>query len=240
MDTTGLQRDPARPTGTVEVRLDRRDAPEFRIPADQAWDAVEARPAIEAAATLPDAPPVLYHGTLALRTPRGLATLDALRSQTGARIFVDVNLRAPWWDPSSVRTQLAQATWSKMNEDELVELTGDRAGTGTDAARASWLASRAELEILWVTRGAAGAVACLRQGSTLAAPAARARPLVDTVGTGDAFSAVAILGLLDGWDVETTLRRAVELAAELCRHRGAIPDDPTFYEEARRRWKDDR
>jgi fructokinase len=130
-----------------------------------------------------------------------------------------------------------------MNEDELVELTGDRAGPGTDAARASWLASRAELElleILWITRGADGAVAHFGSGSTVAAPAPRARPLVDTVGTGDAFSAVAILGLLDGWDVETTLRRAVELAAELCRHRGAIPDDPTFYEEARRRWKDDR
>jgi fructokinase len=56
-----------------------------------------------------------------------------------------------------------------------------------------------------------------------AAPVALAEPVVDTVGAGDAFAAVFMLGLLQRWDAPTTLRRASEYAAAMCRVRGAAP-----------------
>ncbi len=40
--------------------------------------------------------------------------------------------------------------------------------------------------------------------------------MVDTVGAGDAFSAVFILGLSKGWSTALTLERALEFAAAVC------------------------
>ena len=61
-----------------------------------------------------------------------------------------------------------------------------------------------------VTRGDAGAI--FRDGNgreTAVPPPGRARRIVDTVGAGDAFAAVMILGSLRGWDPEATIRMIV-------------------------------
>ena len=58
-------------------------------------------------------------------------------------------------------------------------------------------------------------------------------PMADTVGAGDAFAAVSILGLLGGWPPEVTLERAAAFARAICLIHGAIPSDPAIY---RRDW----
>jgi fructokinase len=60
--------------------------------------------------------------------------------------------------------------------------------------------------------------------------------LVDTVGAGDGFSAVAILGLLQGWPEAVLLQRAVEFAAAICGVAGGAPPDPAFYRPFRQAW----
>lgn len=62
--------------------------------------------------------------------------------------------------------------------------------------------------------------------------------IVDTVGAGDALSAVAILGLLRGWNPALTLQRGVDFAAEICRHHGATPREPELYRRWRERFED--
>jgi sucrose-phosphate synthase len=63
--------------------------------------------------------------------------------------------------------------------------------------------------------------------------------LVDTVGAGDAFSAVVCLGLLHEWDHQTTLDRAAAFAADLCGIRGATTTDFGLYERHLGEWSKD-
>ena len=69
-------------------------------------------------------------------------------------------------------------------------------------------------------------------------PEAVAR-VVDTVGAGDAFAAVALLGLLQGWSHAATLRRALDFAARICTIRGATTTDRELYTETLRRWQEE-
>ena len=54
-------------------------------------------------------------------------------------------------------------------------------------------------------------------------------PLVDTVGAGDAFAAICILGLLNHWSMEEMLTRAGIFASAACTIRGAAPETSDFY-----------
>lgn len=60
--------------------------------------------------------------------------------------------------------------------------------------------------------------------------------LVDTVGAGDRFSAVCILGTLRRWSMIATLERANAFALAICEIRGAVPDHPDFYIPFCREW----
>jgi fructokinase len=215
MDTSGLQCDPEHPTGRVEVQL-HDGQPRYDILPHQAYDYI-AQPAVKALYEEGNAAQ-LYHGTLAARNGVSAATLGALRGAAMAPVFVDVNLRPPWWDPAKVTEVIQGAACIKLNEDEL-ELI-ERREPGTDARiRALYLKERAGADVVLVTQGEAGAFV-----------------LTSTVGAGDGFSAVAIMGLLNGWPWERTLERAAAFSAQICGQRGAIREDRGFYEHAKGRW----
>jgi len=45
---------------------------------------------------------LLYHGTLALRNQTSANTLESIRSMMSPYVFMDVNLRSPWWTHSAL------------------------------------------------------------------------------------------------------------------------------------------
>ena len=236
LDPAGVQRDPTRPTGSVEVRVE-DGQPRFQIRPDQAFDHIDPEPA-EAAIDSAGAGP-LYHGTLAARGRSALA-LDVLRSPChGLPAFVDANLRAPWWERDAVRARLRGARWAKLNDDELAVLAGLPRGVldGTDAVVEAGERERQALglDVLVVTRGAAGAVVVSRE-TAHAAPAAPVDVLADTVGAGDAFAAVTLLGLVRGWPLLVALERALQLASAVCARRGATAPDRKLYRDHLERW----
>jgi len=53
--------------------------------------------------------------------------------------------------------------------------------------------------------------------------------VVDTVGAGDAFSAVTIAGILRNWPIQRILDQALAFAAQICRQRGATSRDTAIY-----------
>ena len=53
--------------------------------------------------------------------------------------------------------------------------------------------------------------------------------MVDTVGAGDAFTSVTILGLTLGWPIQKTLERAQAFASAVVGVRGATVQDKNFY-----------
>jgi|GEM_PF-33171 len=235
--THGLQSDPDRPTGRVTASVVDGEN-RFDIAADQPWDYIRAAAALHAVSDAPAG--LLYHGTLALRSTASWDTLRALRDKSNAPTFVDINLRAPWWTREKVEWCLSSGNWVKLNDDELAELT-TRPTTSfedcRDAARA--LAREHELDRIFVTRGARGALSIVGGEQVFEATAARAERLVDTVGAGDAFSAVLCLGLLQDWDQQTTLDRAAAFAADVCGIRGATTTDIALYERHLNEWAED-
>ncbi len=61
-------------------------------------------------------------------------------------------------------------------------------------------------------------------------------PIVDTVGAGDAFSAVLLLGMQQGWSLSETMERAQSFASAMVSQRGAIVQDLIFYQTFIRAW----
>lgn len=227
MDDTGIQIDSHRPTGRVDVELVGGE-PEYSIrPA--AFDAIAA----EALPPLAGAP-LLYHGTLALRGAEPRRALEILQRFCGAPAFLDVNLRAPWWNREEVLALIARSRWVKLNRAELDALAGPE-GEPADRAR-RWIEAFG-LRLVIVTEGAAGAFAVDAAGRVIRAAPPRPVAAVDPVGAGDAFSAVAILGLLHGWDLGLTLERAQTFASAVVGRRGAISADPRHYREFTREWE---
>jgi fructokinase len=89
--------------------------------------------------------------------------------------------------------------------------------------------------LLIVTRGAAGALFVTADEVLHGEPAPVGR-LVDTVGAGDAFSAVVLLGMQRQWPLHKTLGHALEFAAHICEVRGAVLTDDSFYTSCLAKW----
>jgi fructokinase len=94
---------------------------------------------------------------------------------------------------------------------------------------------RYSLRGVLITRGAGGAW-WLDDSSLIAVSSTPITDIRDTVGAGDAFSAVFILGLLQGWALPVTLRRAHDFAGAICQVRGAVPEYRDFYDPFIDKW----
>jgi len=216
----GLQTDPIHPTGSVQVSIVHGE-PHYDIVADCAYDFID--PSL--LAEQPSAG-ILYHGSLALRNPISRAALQTAKAKHRGKIFIDVNLRPPWWEPGTLLPLLHAADWIKLNEDELLTLCPGHADLET--AMQAFFAQFA-LETLFVTRGAQGALVYDRRHRFISVKPPESTRVVDTVGAGDAFAAILLLGLIRQWPLPTTLERAQALASALVGRRGATVADEDFY-----------
>jgi fructokinase len=121
MRLDGVQQDPEHPTGTVLVSLTAAREPEYEIVPECAYDFIDS------AVLPPDKGcQLLYHGSLASRNEVSQQALQALKRKHGNGTFIDVNLRAPWWDRDTVLANLAGVRWVKLNGHELGVLVPER------------------------------------------------------------------------------------------------------------------
>jgi fructokinase len=222
-----LQTDTHHPTGSVQVSIDDGE-PAYDIVQNSAYDFVDAAVLAEL-----NTQGILYHGSLAIRNPVSFAALQAIKASHQGKIFVDVNLRAPWWQPEILLPLLHDADWLKLNEDELFQLCPDSADLQTAMPL---LYDRFNLEILFVTCGENGAVAYAGKNQFTSVRPVAGHAVVDTVGAGDAFSAVLLLGLSRQWPLQTTLERSQDFAGALVGRRGATVHDLSFYQDFIRQW----
>lgn len=222
LETEAVQIDSNYPTGRVEVTLDNNE-PSYTIVANSAYDFISAEQV-----PLPRANGILYHGTLCLRHETSRAAYRRISGNQKLKIFLDVNLRAPWWQEDEVVDFLSNAHWVKMNEDELQTLSGAKADIQSLMAE---MQTAYELEQLIVTRGERGTIVRTNTGEFYSLVPERVSQLVDTVGAGDAFSAVYIHGLLAGLPVDVNLHHAQQFASQVIGLRGAITEDLSFYQD---------
>lgn len=218
MQTEGLQIDDQHPTGRVTVEFVDGE-PAYDIVRPSAWDAIGTKPVSNGCS-------MLYHGTLALRDQVSRTALEAIRSNTKGPVFVDVNLRSPWWDRESVLSQLVPANWVKLNSDELALLLPSG---HSDADGALEFIERHHLDGVILTHGGEGAEILTAKGEHVHARPETGIAIVDTVGAGDAFASVMLLGLASDWPLQQMLERAQSFASRIVGRRGATVSDPAFY-----------
>ena len=73
-----------------------------------------------------------------------------------------------------------------------------------------------------VTLGPEGAFLVDGNDKIVKSPPVVVENVIDTVGAGDAFVAVMILGILKEWPYKLSLSRAIRFAADLCGWSGAV------------------
>jgi fructokinase len=227
MDTSGLQLDSQHATGTVDVSFNDGE-PSYDIVRDRAWDFINATQLPPLTDTA-----LLYHGSLALRNPVSRQAFEAINRQNAAPVFIDVNLRDPWWERDAVLSLLRNARWAKLNADELALLFLEPAD---NRARAQALLDGYSLEWVIITRGGKGARALTAAGEGIEVFPEEQIAVTDTVGAGDAFASVLVLGLLRGWPLSLMLQRAQTFASAIVGVQGATVSTADFYQRFYRDW----
>lgn len=230
LSTEGIQQDATHRTGEVQITLDAESGVHrFEIGPDQAWDFIQP----DTAQFVDEGcPQWIYFGTLAQRGESHSA-LRALVESTQARCFLDINLRDPWVREDVLRWSLTQAEIVKVNGEELRRLAEMFGLSGKPLELGQGLVKAFDIEQLLVTDGERGAwhLTAMNACTHVAPPASidAPAPVIDTVGAGDAFAAVFLLGLIQNWPIERTLERAHTFAGAICGLRGAVPDSTNFY-----------
>ncbi len=220
MRTDSLQTDSKLPTGRVSVNIIDGE-PSYDIVNPCAYDAIETNNSKLNCQ-------LLYHGSLAVREPASRQAVKQIMANKPDIVFVDVNLRPPWWEKQEILEMVSDADWVKLNSDEL-----DVLHSSTDGK--SFLCDY-NLQGLVLTHGADGAEVITADAQHVKAQPVKNIPILDTVGAGDAFASVIILGLCKGWSMEITANRAQDFASVLVGQRGATVSDAGFYRRFIKDW----
>lgn len=233
IDGSAIQVLQDKPTGRVDI-ITQNGEPHYQFWDDVAFDHIKLSENL-----LNSSPPaIFYHGSLALRSEVSRRAFRILVDRVTCPRFVDINLRLPHYDFGLTEGILRNCTHLKLNHDELLLLNSyDKPWPNDQRSRwevrlqlASELANRYSIKNIWLTAGEEGAAWFAADGSK---PYIAASPcvadLVDTVGAGDALTAVILRGLLLGQPVTHILDQAVDFAARVCSLRGAITTDRQFY-----------
>jgi fructokinase len=187
---------------------------------------------------------IFHFGSITLiDDPVRSTTLEAIREAKagGALISYDPNLRAALWPSldaakTGMLQGLRQANLVKMNEEELLFLSGVGEMTGQGAiAEAACRLWHDELALMVITRGAEGCIA-FTNGELVLEPGFRVS-VEDTIGAGDGFVAGLLAGMLPHLqrgrlpelsleNLKPILRQANAVGALTVTRRGGIPALP--------------
>ena len=231
MRTDGLQREDDLPTGVVQVSVDAAGVPAYEIVENRAYDRIRFDAHLHER-LLAEKVALLCYGTLAQRCASSREAIGRMLAALGGQVLAvcDLNLRQAFYSRELILDCLGAAKLLKLNEEELrtVEQLFGEERAQPEEAFAQALVERHDLLGLCVTRGEKGSELFLREGAVIRQPAGAAT-IVDTVGAGDAFTAMLCAGYLIGAPWATTLELASRFAGGLCSVRGALPEDDGFY-----------
>ena len=222
----GIARMPVKSTGVVEVTLE-HGKPSFEIREDVVYDHLSPPKLAD-----DDKAGILYHGSLICRSKKSEETIIGLRQKWKGPVFVDINIRDPWFDLERFSGFLQEVDFLKLNDDEYERLSGNALDHGNAYHCLKALMEQYEIRHLIVTCGASGSYWCDGK-DVYYESASKSIQIADTVGAGDAFASVCLKGILEGWSAETTLSNASTFAEKVCTISGATSPDRQFYDSAR-------
>lgn len=208
-------------TGKCLVTLSEQSIPSYNLLSDVAWDYI----CFNGRSLDFDA---LYFGTLALRSEHNRNTLnDLLEKESFKEIFVDVNIRPPFYNRETINYAFKKASILKISDEELeitLKATGINFSDDLESV-AKQISSRfPNIKLLIITRGGDGSVAfdAVNQSFYTAAPAKA--DVVSAVGAGDSFSAAFLSKYLKNESIKKCLQFASRVAGFVVSHYEAVPE----------------
>jgi fructokinase len=209
-----------KPTGVVNVTLDKKGMPSYEIKEDVAWDHISKVP--EELARQTD---VVCFGSLAQRSKTSRTSiLNFLKQvpQTSLKIF-DINLRQKYYDQQTIESSLKLANVIKINDDELIMLVKMfKWDVKTEEDALMKLVNVYKLKLAVLTRGDKGSM-LVNSNLKISEHPGCPTEVKDSIGAGDSFTAAVATGLLKGLTLNKINDNANKVAAYVCSQAGATP-----------------
>ena len=221
LDTSYVQQDEKRQTGTATVSIDADGQPNFIVKESVAWDYLGWTPAWQELSTRAE---VVCYGSLAQRSRGSAATIECFLQNAPEKALriCDVNLRQSFYDRDVLRRSFQHAHIAKLNDQELaqVSLLLDL-GVGSEQTLAQRLLRDCDLKRVCVTRGARGSL-LVSEGKTVEHLGFRVK-VADAVGAGDAFTACLAHYYLRQRSLDEISETANRFASWVATQTGATP-----------------
>lgn len=199
-----IQTDYEFPTGQVKIKIDQAGNADFNIITDVAYDHIEINAEMMDAFSQADC---VCFGTLVQRYGISKNTLRELIHESPDVVkFLDINLRKKCYTAATIEDSLKMTNILKTNDEELLitrDLLGLTSHSLKDLARET--IEKFNLDILLCTLGANGAF-CLTKEDVFFYDAGYQINLIDTVGSGDAFSAGFVHYYMNDHPLDVALR----------------------------------
>ena len=175
---------------------------------------------------------LIYFGTLAQRSEYGFKTIHHFLSQRQpeTKCLYDANLRPHCFSKLVIVESLKQCDVLKLNDEELKVLKKIFAFGKSNRTFIEYLMKKYYIEMISLTKGENGSE-LFSASEYYRIKTSKLYNVVDTVGAGDAYTAILSIGYINKWPLEQILERATEFAARICEIKGAIPTSPYFYQD---------
>jgi len=227
INTSLLQTDNEQPTSRVIASLNDNNEVSYEIGFPVAWDFIAESNSLGGQLAKAN---YLVYGSLASRNEVTRNTLFSLLESSTIKIF-DVNLRPPFIETGLLHKLLQKADIIKFNQAELEKVQELFNGSfENQAAKAAFVINTFGAQMVIVTKGATGA-SCYTANSNYHTPG-KPVEVNDTIGSGDAFLASFVAGLVNGDDPAENLKDAVAMGAFITTKKGGCPayDLPELYQ----------
>ncbi len=221
-DLSLVQRDPIVPTGTVDVVLTAEGNPSFTINTNVAYDHLEVSAELLVAAKKSS---LICFGTLVQRSVQTReAVYTVLDEAMSATKFLDINLRKDCYSAETISASLKRADILKLNQSE-VKVVDHLLGLNTYTTRdmANSIMRNFAVKLVLVTLGEEGAYAVSCDGEEVSVPGMPV-DVIDTIGSGDSFSAGFVYSFLSGKPLAECCRFGNIMGAMNAMRKGGMPD----------------
>lgn len=211
-----------KPTSTVDISLNAEGIPKYTIHEDVAWDFIKFHETLQRKVMQAD---IVCFGSLAQRNTTSRETIEKILKccRDEALMVYDINFRQNFYSKEIVERSLRLCNVLKLNEDELpvvCELL-DITAEGEEQQLAVLL-DHFKLKLAAFTKGSQGSLLMTTSEiSYIPTPKVKVQ---DTVGAGDSFTAVMIMGFANGNSLKEIHQQAVEISAFVCTQNGAMPE----------------
>ena len=209
------------PTGTVQVTLDAAGVPDYHITENVAWDNIPLSAELTSLAKNTCA---VCFGSLAQRSDCSRSTINTFLDllPDNAIIVFDINMRQNYYTKEIIETSLKKCNILKINEDELgIVVKMFRLSANDYESQCAELIRKYQLDSVILTCGENGSYVFTENFKSFI-PTPKVK-VADTVGAGDSFTATFVSSLLQGKDLRTAHKIAVNVSAYVCTQTGAMP-----------------